>query len=100
MEIVLEIRGHCIETVSKKTYERLLRQYFAKSTSDEEKTVLENRIEGLRFFIENADFNSLRNGYAELNGDRNLTAVLRIPQDLFQINISFENKSISPKWQR
>ncbi len=98
MEIVLELKGHCIETVSKKTYERLLHLYFAKSTSDNNKPVLENRIEGLRFFIEKADFRDLRNSYAELNGDQNLTVVLQIPQDPFQMNISTENKNISPKW--
>ncbi|MCP4752676.1 MAG: hypothetical protein GY866_17455 [Proteobacteria bacterium] len=99
MEISLELQGYCIETASKKRYERLLRSYFDKSTPKLDRPFLEDRIEGLRFFIENVDFGDLRSHHDELDGNRNLTATLRIPENPYETTIHVENETIAPKWK-
>ncbi|OPY69965.1 MAG: hypothetical protein A4E57_00843 [Syntrophorhabdaceae bacterium PtaU1.Bin034] len=58
MEIMLEPDlSHCIETVAKREYERVLSLLL--KGRDEDKS-LENELELLRLFLESADFGSLR----------------------------------------
>lgn len=58
-EIVLEPDlDHCIETVAKRKYERVLRVLLG---GKEENTSLADELELLRLFLESADFKTLRN---------------------------------------
>jgi hypothetical protein len=41
MEIILDTSRHCIETASKKEYERLIQQYFKCGPLEKEKTLME-----------------------------------------------------------
>ncbi|OPY62839.1 MAG: hypothetical protein A4E57_03887 [Syntrophorhabdaceae bacterium PtaU1.Bin034] len=59
MEITLEPNlSHCIETVAKREYERVLSLLLKRHDEDKE---LEDELELLRLFLESADFGSLRN---------------------------------------
>ena len=49
--------SHCIETVAKKEYQSLIRDYLKVGKSDAE---FEEKIELLRAFLESADFRKLR----------------------------------------
>jgi hypothetical protein len=50
----------CIETLSKREYEQTLRLILKKESRDEK---LGERLEGLRIFLESADFGQLRSQY-------------------------------------
>ena len=52
--------SNCIETLSKKEYERTLNLLLKKGSVDEE---LGERLEVLRLFLESTDFGHLRNQY-------------------------------------
>jgi hypothetical protein len=52
--------SHCIETVSKKEYERTLNLLLKRGNVDEK---LGERLEILRLFLESADFGHLRGQY-------------------------------------
>ncbi|HEX75989.1 MAG TPA: hypothetical protein G4O12_05315 [Dehalococcoidia bacterium] len=49
--------SHCIETVAKREYQNLARNYFQAGKGD---TEFEERVELLRSFLESADFRKLR----------------------------------------
>jgi hypothetical protein len=68
MQISVTIENHCIETASKRLYEKLMGRYFKKDVSEEERVEVESRMEALLFFLEQADFGVLRHQYPELNG--------------------------------
>ena len=58
MEIILEPDlSHCIETMAKREYERVLTILLK---TDDENQLLEDELELLRLFLESADFGTLR----------------------------------------
>ncbi len=64
MEITLEPNlSHCIETVAKNEYERVLAILLRAREEDRE---LEDTLELLRLFLESADFGSLRGACDDL----------------------------------
>lgn len=80
MEINLELKNHCIQTEAKKKYEKLMSKYFKKGNSDRNLSILEEQIEGLKYFLEHADFGYLRTTYSFLNGNqRGADVTLNIP---------------------
>ncbi len=52
--------SHCIETLSKREYERTLHRLLKEGVADE---LLGERLEVLRLFLESADFGNLRSQY-------------------------------------
>jgi hypothetical protein len=100
MQIIINLKKHCIETEIKKEYERLIKRYFDKKRFNDEKAFIEERIEPLKFFIEHADFSFLRKNYPELNGANDLQVVLNIPDQFFQTKIVFNNKTVTPEWKK
>ncbi len=95
MEITIELKKHCIETETKRVYERLISCYFQKSCSEQEKPVLETQIDGIRFFLENADFRDLRSRYDELSDNLKNRVILRIGEDRQKMEIACRGKAIS-----
>ncbi len=55
MEIILHLKGHCIETAAKKRYEELVKELLKED--DESK---ERELEFLLEFLKNANFSELR----------------------------------------
>jgi hypothetical protein len=70
--------SHCIETVSKKEYERTL-NLLLKGGSVEEK--LGERLEILRLFLESADFGHLRSQYEGYLADGKEVTFLIYPEE-------------------
>ena len=97
MEIIIDTSGHCIETASKKEYERLIQQYFKSDPA--EKSILEQQIEALAYFLEYADFPGLRNQYHAM-GPSGKTSVLVIPQTLKHMHILLDRKTVYPAWKK
>lgn len=58
VEIELNFSRYCIETAAKKTYEKRIREYFSKGKAHS--LDLEKEISLLKYFLETADFQSLR----------------------------------------
>lgn len=83
MEIKLTLDHYCIETAAKKAYEASLREYFRSKcgASVAALNLIEERIESLKFFLEHADFGSLRGQHPELNGNAHATVFLVVPDD-------------------
>jgi len=96
VEIGININGFCIETGSKRTYQRLLGRYFDKSISGRDRAILEEQIEGITFFLKHADFKCLRNQYPELNGERMIRLVLKIPKNKHEMTIEYNGVEIAP----
>jgi hypothetical protein len=87
MIIHLDLSKHCIETEAKRIYEESLRRYF--SAPDSEKPELEEKIEGLKNFLEYSDFRQLRSSHPVLAGREGGNAVLHLlGVDLFEIETS------------
>lgn len=86
MKIPLNISKHCIETEAKRIYEESLTEYF--KAPDSKRPELEEKIEGLRNFLEYSDFNHLRNIHPAFAGREGGKAVLNLlGLDLFEIEI-------------
>ena len=68
MNMKISTKRHCIETEIRRQYNRAISAYF-KAGGEDEKKDLENRIALLQHALETFDFNSLRNGHADLRGD-------------------------------
>lgn len=84
MKILLNLSKHCIETEAKRLYEESIKQYF--KAPDSERPELEEKIEGLRNFLEYTDFNHLRSSHPHLAGAEGGKGVLHIlGEDLFEI---------------
>jgi len=84
MKILLDLSKHCIETESKRIYEESLMQYF--KAPDSKRPELEEKIEGLRNFLEYSDFRQLRSSHPALAGREGGNAVLHLlGVDLFEI---------------
>ena len=96
MEIILDLTRHCIETASKKKYERLIRQYF--KTNKKEKINIENQISALKYFLEKADFTELRNHCSNSNSIKK-KAVLIVAQPFKKIHIRFNKATFYPTWK-
>ncbi|MCK5696127.1 MAG: hypothetical protein KAH62_05960 [Desulfobacula sp.] len=96
MEIFLDLTRYCIETASKKKYERLIRQYF--KTNKKEKNNLENQICALKYFLEKADFSELRNRFSNSNSVKK-RAVLIVAQPFKKMYIRFNNATFYPTWK-
>ena len=65
--IKLDLSSHCIQTETKRLYNRCVSEYFK---SDEDKEQLEKQIEILKTILERCDFPLLRSKYPELAGNR------------------------------
>jgi hypothetical protein len=86
MKILLDLSKHCIETEAKRIYEESLVQYF--KASDSKRLELEEKIEGLKNFIEYQDLNHLRSSHPALAGREGCKAVLHVlDRILFKIEI-------------
>lgn len=96
MDIMLDLSPFCIQTEAKRTYTKLLNRYFK---ADGDKSVMEEQIEGLTFFLKHADFGYLRHRYPELSGDINTRIILRIPENQHETQIICQEKSIDPKFR-
>lgn len=84
MKITLNLSKHCIETEAKRIYEDSLTQYF--KVFDSKRPELEEKIEGLRNFLEYTDFNHLRSRHQALAGGEGGKAVIHFfDRDLFKI---------------
>ena len=99
MKLTIDTRRHCIETGAKKKYERLLRQYFKPGCSENEKHVLEQQIQALIYFLENADFSDLRNQY-HISGQAAPSSVLVIPEAFEQMYIHLNHQVFYPVWKK
>ena len=96
IEIRIDINSYCIETGTKRTYERLLGKYFDKSISGRDRSILEEQIEGITFFLKHADFKHLRSQYPELNGARMIRLILKIPKNRHEMTIEYNGVKIAP----
>jgi len=86
MKITLNLSRHCIETESRCIYEESIKQYF--KAPDSKRPELEEKIEGLRNFLEYTDFNHLRSRHQALAGGSGGEAAIHlIGGDLFEIEI-------------
>ncbi|OQW99308.1 MAG: hypothetical protein BWK74_02505 [Desulfobacteraceae bacterium A6] len=86
MKILLDLSKHCIETEAKRIYEESLKLYF--KAPDSKRPGLEEKIEGLRNFLEHSDFNHLRSSNPVFAGREGGKAVLHLlGGDLFEIEI-------------
>jgi|GEM_PF-333857 len=86
MKILIDLSKHCIETEAKRIYEESLKQYF--KAPDSKRPGLEEKIEGLRHFLEYSDFSHLRSSHPALAGTEGGKAVLHLlDRDLFEIEI-------------
>ncbi len=84
MMIHLDLSRHCIETEAKRIYEESLKQYF--KAPDSKRIELEEKIEGLKNFLEYSDFKHLRTCNTVLAGMEYGKEILNIlGQDLFEI---------------
>ncbi|MCK5541431.1 MAG: hypothetical protein KAI40_01980 [Desulfobacterales bacterium] len=99
MEIIIDTSQHCIKTGSKKEYERLIRQYFKAGLCEKEKSIMEQQIEALIYFLENVDFSDLRNQYHKI-GPSGKSSVLVFPQTLKEMYIRFDQRILSPIWKK
>jgi hypothetical protein len=95
MEIFLNLSKRCIETEAKRIYEASLQQYFR--APDSEKPGLEEKIEGLKNFLESSDFNRLRSSHPVLSGIEGGNAVLHIiKKNSFEVEIAGQRPIIVP----
>ena len=100
-EIVMEIRRHCVETQAKRMYEKSVREYFKQLGTDfiGHKKKLEKHIEGLKYFLEHADFPHLRSSHPALSGGKPAHIVLQIPDNPKDMKIVWEGKTIVIQWK-
>jgi hypothetical protein len=99
MRIELDIGGHCIQTSAKQAYERMLNRYLKRDVSDADAMILEKKIEGIVFFLKNADFSYLRAAFPDLDGSRRHTVLLDIPQELENMKLTWDAGEITPQWK-
>jgi hypothetical protein len=99
MEMILDTSRHCIETASKKEYERLIRQYFKSGPLEKEKILMEQEIDALAYFLKHADFPDLRTQYHAM-GHSKTTSVLVIPRNLKDMHIRLDQDIVHPAWKK
>ena len=97
IELELNLAKACIETETKRTYERLLREYLRKSTPAQQRRILARRIEALKIFLEHADFGYLRTNYAALRGQASTRITLLLSNNPYETEIVLGDGRIRPK---
>jgi hypothetical protein len=93
------IKKHCIETAAKKEYERLVLDCLKKKSATRLR-VVEAQMNGLKYFLENADFAKLRHRYTELRGNAEQPVMLKIPEDYRGLTIMIDEREIKPEWKQ
>lgn len=93
-EIRLRTDKHCIETAAKRTYEKLLKQYFKQQVNTNASQLLEAQIEGLKLFLEEVDAKALRSTYPELDVGGNTEIILQIDPKNQELTLRFKEQSI------
>ncbi len=78
MEVVLHLKGHCIETAAKKRYEELVSELLKRD--DEEK---ERELEFLLEFLKKANFSELRK--MGFDGSREMLVRVKKAGDAFVV---------------
>ena len=73
LEVDLDLRKHCIETATKRSYNRLLSEYFRSKEGDSES---EKKLALLQKALSRFDFSSLRAVHKELAGKSGARIVL------------------------
>lgn len=84
MEIELKLHPACLETECKKQYERMIKHYFDKKTTDERRQRLEKEMVPLHHFLNHADFPALRSHHPELSGIAAHSVVLCIDEEAME----------------
>ncbi len=90
MEIEIILDKHCIEGATKAKYNQAVSDYF-KSNGDVD--LLEKTIEGLKYFLEKADFRELRHMYPVLDANTNAKVIL-VVKESEGLMLCFENKEL------
>ena len=99
MEMILDTSRHCIETASKKEYERLIQQYFKACSSEKENILMEQRIEALAYLLKHADFPGLRNQYHAM-GHSGTPSILVVPRTLKDMHLCLDQDLVYPVWKK
>ncbi len=73
LKIELDLTTHCIETATKRYYDRLLSEYFRTKG---ENAALEEKLDFLQKVLKGFDFSALRNLHSELAGRSNVQVAL------------------------
>jgi hypothetical protein len=85
VELILDLRRHCIETAIRRRYDQALGAYFKEESS---RPQIENDIELLLEALETLDFPALRGRYRPLAGKTETPVMLsRDPQGQLSLNI-------------
>ncbi len=95
MEIVLELEGQCIKTKTRNEYERLVSKCIKESKTKGDQGLLEEHIEGLKYFLEHADFGNLRAKYPALSGTRKKGVMITISGIREDMRIIHNKKEIN-----
>jgi hypothetical protein len=98
MEIILDLSHHCIETASKREYERLVRQCFKRDNTDRDISIIETQISALKYLLEKANFSNLRN-QCSAAGSVEKKAVLMVSRPFKDLYIRFNNATLYPIWK-
>ncbi|WP_300463978.1 hypothetical protein [Desulfobacula sp.] len=98
MTIILDLSHHCIETASKREYERLVRQCFKCDDTDPDSSIIETHISALKYLLEKADFSDLRN-QCSATGSVEKKAVLMVSKPFKDLYIRFNNATLYPVWK-
>jgi len=96
MEIRFETDRFCIETEVRRTYERLLKQYFKPEEDKNSRQKLEAQIEGLKAFLELIDVKALRSSYPELDKGGEADVILKVKSADQEMVLIFNGKEITP----
>ena len=79
---------HCVETIARKEYQRLMQEYLAGKGSDD----FEEKVDMLRTFLETADFRKLRQeSEAELLKGRAVKFALRLVEGETSYNMLIQH---------
>jgi len=90
--ITLDLRRHCIETASRRRYDRCLTAYFRDAAG---RTMLEAEIEMLKRALETFDFARLRSTYPQLAGGGRATVCLQA-ETPERIDIVIDDRRVRP----
>jgi len=93
LEIELDLRAHCVETATKRLYNRLLSEYFRSKGAN---TETEQKLALLQKALSTFDFPSLRSAYGDLAGNSNAYIVLADRGDSLP-SIIIDNAPIATK---
>ena len=100
MKILLRLTNYCIETATKKEYDRLICTYSAGRCSEKEKAVIEKQLDAVTFFLKQADFFRLRTMYLALSGYQKASVTLNIPANYHETQIVInDDRTIDTEWR-